>query len=79
MELGVDVKIMGEIVGYQSDTVTRRYRPVSSAAARETMDKIGSHFYLSDAGWRMRKFCSRSRYASALCQDCGCCCASGPR
>ncbi|WFR68785.1 site-specific integrase [Curtobacterium flaccumfaciens] len=45
MELGVDAKI----VGHQSEAVTRRYQHVSSAAAREAMAKLGSHFAL-DAG-----------------------------
>ncbi|MEG8035061.1 tyrosine-type recombinase/integrase [Sphingomonas sp. LR61] len=46
MELGVDAKIIGEIVGHQSEAVTRRYQHVSSAAAREAMDRLGSHFAL---------------------------------
>lgn len=46
MELGVDAKIIGEIVGHQSEAVTRKYQHVSSAAAREAMDKLGSHFAL---------------------------------
>lgn len=49
MELGVDAKIIGEIVGHQSEAVTRRYQHVSSAAAREAMDKIGSHFALASS------------------------------
>lgn len=47
MELGVDAKIIGEIVGHQSEAVTRRYQHVSSAAARDAMDRLGSHFALS--------------------------------
>ncbi|MBT1632367.1 tyrosine-type recombinase/integrase [Curtobacterium flaccumfaciens] len=43
MELGVDAKFIGEIVGHQSEAVTRRYHHVSSAAARDAMDKLGSH------------------------------------
>jgi hypothetical protein len=43
-----DAKIIGEIVGHQSEAVTRKYQNVSSAAAREAMDKLGSHFALSD-------------------------------
>jgi integrase len=46
MELGVDAKVIGEIVGHQSEAVTRRYQHVSSAAARDAMDRIGSHFSL---------------------------------
>ena len=44
MELGVDAKIIGEIVGHASEAVTRGYQHVSSAAAREAMDKLGTHF-----------------------------------
>ncbi len=46
MELGVDAKIIGEIVGHQSEAVKRRYQHVSSKAAREAMEKLGSHFRL---------------------------------
>ncbi len=48
MELGADAKIIGEIVGHQSEAVTRRYQHVSSAAAREAMDRLGTHFALED-------------------------------
>jgi site-specific recombinase XerD len=34
MELGVDAKIIGEIVGHQSEAITRRYQHMSSATAR---------------------------------------------
>ena len=44
MELGVDARIIGEIVGHASEEITRHYQHVSSAAAREAMDKLGSHF-----------------------------------
>lgn len=44
--LGVGAKIIGEIVGHQSEAATRRYQHVSSAAAREAMDRLGSHFSL---------------------------------
>lgn len=47
MELGVDAKIIGEIVGHQSEAVTRRYQHVTSAAAREAMERLGSHFALT--------------------------------
>lgn len=46
MELGVDAKIIGEIVGHQSEAITRRYQHVSSSAARDAMDRLGSHFAL---------------------------------
>jgi site-specific recombinase XerD len=49
MELGVDAKIIGEIVGHQSEAVPRRYQHVPSAAARDGMDKLGSHFALASA------------------------------
>jgi integrase len=49
MELGVDAKIIGETVGHQSEAVTRRYQHVSSAAARDAMTKLGSHFSLHPA------------------------------
>ncbi|MEB0286763.1 site-specific integrase [Cryobacterium sp. 10I1] len=44
MELGVDARIIGEIVGHASDEITRRYQHVSSAAARDAMDRLGTHF-----------------------------------
>ena len=44
MELGVDTRIIGEIVGHASEEVTRHYQHVSSAAAREAMDRLGRHF-----------------------------------
>ncbi|ARC56038.1 Tyrosine recombinase XerD [Frondihabitans sp. 762G35] len=44
MELGVDAKIIGEIVGHQSEAVTRRYQHVSSAAARDAIGQLGAHF-----------------------------------
>lgn len=46
MELGVDAKIIGEIVGHQSEAVTRRYQHVSSEAARIAMMKLECHFQL---------------------------------
>jgi integrase len=46
MELGVDAKIIGEIVGHQSEAVTRRYQHVSSSAAREAMEKLGARYEL---------------------------------
>lgn len=47
MELGVDAKIIGEIVGHQSEAVTRRYQHVSSAAAHDAMTRLESHFLLA--------------------------------
>jgi site-specific recombinase XerD len=44
MELGVDAKIIGEIVGHQSERITQRYQHVSSAAARDAMNKLGEHW-----------------------------------
>lgn len=44
MELGVDAKIIGEIVGHASTQITQRYQHVSSTAAQAAMDAIGSHF-----------------------------------
>ena len=44
MELGVDVRIIGEIVGHASEEITRQYQHVSSAAAREAMERLGTHF-----------------------------------
>lgn len=43
-ELGVDAKVIGEIVGHASVEVTQGYHHVSSAAAREAMERIGDHF-----------------------------------
>lgn len=44
MELGVDTKIIGEIVGHVDEETTGGYKHVSSAAAREAMAKVGEHF-----------------------------------
>lgn len=44
MELGVDAKIIGEIVGHASEEITRRYQHVSTPAARAAMDKLGQHW-----------------------------------
>jgi integrase len=44
MELGVDTKIIGEIVGHASEEITRKYQHVSTPAAREAMDKLGQHW-----------------------------------
>lgn len=46
MELGVDAKIIGEIVGHVSEKTTRGYQHVSSPAARDAMERIGRHFGL---------------------------------
>lgn len=44
MELGVDAKIIGEIVGHGSIPVTRRYQHVTSSAAQAALEAIGDHF-----------------------------------
>jgi integrase len=44
MELGVDARIIGEIVGHASEEITRHYQHVSSDAARAAMDRLGAHF-----------------------------------
>lgn len=44
MELGVDAKIVGEIVGHVDEKTTRRYQHVSSPAARDAMGKLGEHY-----------------------------------
>jgi integrase len=44
MELGVDAKIIGEIVGHASEQTTRRYQHVSSPVAREAMGRLGEHW-----------------------------------
>lgn len=44
MELGVDAKIVGEIVGHVDEKTTRRYQHVSSPAAREAMGRLGEHY-----------------------------------
>jgi integrase len=44
MELGVDPRIVGEIVGHTTTRVTERYQHVSSEAARAAMTAIGTHF-----------------------------------
>lgn len=44
MELGVDPRIVGEIVGHASVRITERYQHVSSAAARAAMESLGGHF-----------------------------------
>jgi integrase len=50
MELGVDSKIIGEIVGHGSEQVTRGYQHVSSSAARDAMNLLGSRLELGSAG-----------------------------
>lgn len=49
MELGIDAKIIGEIVGHGSEAVTRGYQHVTSPAAKAAMDKAGDHFALEAA------------------------------
>ncbi|MCZ4069256.1 tyrosine-type recombinase/integrase [Microbacterium sp. H37-C3] len=44
MELGVDARIVGEIVGHASTRVTHGYQHVSSEAARAAMTALGSHY-----------------------------------
>lgn len=44
MELGVDAKIIGEIVGHVDAKTTRGYQHVSSAAARDAMMRLGGHW-----------------------------------
>jgi site-specific recombinase XerD len=46
MELGVDAKIIGEVVGHKFEAATRRYQHVSSTSARDAMDHRGRHFAL---------------------------------
>lgn len=46
MELGVDAKIIGEIVGHVNVRTTRGYQHVSSAEARKALEAIGTHFKL---------------------------------
>lgn len=44
LELGVDVKVVGEIVGHVDAKTTRGYQHVSSALARDGMNRVGAHF-----------------------------------
>ncbi|QEA27086.1 tyrosine-type recombinase/integrase [Microbacterium sp. CBA3102] len=44
MELGVDAKVIGEIVGHVNVRTTRGYQHVSSAEARKALEAIGTHF-----------------------------------
>lgn len=44
MELGVDAKIVGEIVGHQSERVTRHYQHVTTAAATDANDRLAEHY-----------------------------------
>ncbi len=46
MELGVDAKVIGEIVGHVNVRTTRGYQHVSSAEARKALEAIGAHFDL---------------------------------
>lgn len=50
MELGVDPKIIGEIVGHGTERITRHYQHVSSDVARAAMDAIGERFRLAIEG-----------------------------
>lgn len=47
MELGVDAKVIGEIVGHVNVRTTQRYIHVSSAQARKALEAIGEHFALN--------------------------------
>ncbi|RUQ07049.1 integrase [Microbacterium sp. HSID17254] len=44
MELGVDAKVIGEIVGHMDVRTTRGYQHVSSAEARRALEALGAHF-----------------------------------
>jgi integrase len=44
MELGVDAKIIGEIVGHGSERTTRGYQHVSSAVSHEAMGRLSDHW-----------------------------------
>lgn len=44
MELGVDAKVIGEIVGHMSTRTTQGYQHVSSAEARRALEALGDHF-----------------------------------
>lgn len=44
MELGVDAKVIGEIVGHVDAKTTRRYQHVSSGEARKALEALGTHF-----------------------------------
>lgn len=50
MELGIDAKIIGEIVGHGSVEVTKGYQHVTSTAAREAMERLGQRMELTFAG-----------------------------
>ena len=43
MELGVDAKVIGEILGHVYERTTRGYQHVSSAAARAALEALGAH------------------------------------
>jgi integrase len=46
MELGVDAKVVAEIVGHVSEEITRKhYQHVTSALAQDAMGKLGQHFH----------------------------------
>lgn len=49
MELGVDAKVIGEIVGHVATRTTRGYQHVSSTAARHALEAIGDHFQIPEA------------------------------
>lgn len=44
MELGVDAKVIGEIVGHVDVRTTRGYQHVSSTEARKALEALGAHF-----------------------------------
>ncbi|WP_338095208.1 tyrosine-type recombinase/integrase [Microbacterium oleivorans] len=47
MELGVEPKIIGEIIGHGTERVTRGYQHVSSDAARAALESMGARFRLA--------------------------------
>lgn len=47
MELGVDARVIGEIVGHASVQTTRRYTHVSSQQARTALEALGENFQLA--------------------------------
>lgn len=47
MELGVEPKIIGEIIGHGSERITRHYQHVSTQAAQAAVEAIGAQFRLA--------------------------------
>lgn len=50
MELGVEPKIIGEVVGHGTERVTRGYQHVSSAASRSAIEALSDRFRLGIEG-----------------------------